>query len=319
MAGNEKGSAQDASRPETPLHERLPSYEDLRAEANLKHAFARLVHDQEEIQRLFLSVAAQLETTPNIGEGHHLCNEWDQLRKKHNKTYRESQLNASQCASFLNNYSTILVPLSKGRMTIEQKRMMINKFIEAIPAHEESARDVEAKFQELAKDVEVFPIKVSAYLKSKADSESFWGSLWSGLGELCMSIWDALHKLFSAIVQTFQDLLSNVRNIRVCAPFVNVTIEMSVNTSRLSQTARRGSLGQARRDCKEIVEHLTGFQDAWHLVRLACNNLLDGLVMARGVSTLPDAFNANLKNVEIMYTPLVQCLNAYSRGKSPSM
>ena len=58
-----------------------PSYEELRAERVLKETFAKLVIDHEEIQKLFISVAGELETTPKIGEGHALCKEWNDLRQ----------------------------------------------------------------------------------------------------------------------------------------------------------------------------------------------------------------------------------------------
>ncbi len=58
-----------------------PSYEDLQAERDLKGSFAQLLNDHEEIQRLFKSVAAQLDTTPKIGEDHDLSREWHQLQK----------------------------------------------------------------------------------------------------------------------------------------------------------------------------------------------------------------------------------------------
>lgn len=59
----------------------LPTYEDLQAERALKASFAQLLGDHEEIQRLFKSVASQLETTPKIGEDHDLCREWNALFK----------------------------------------------------------------------------------------------------------------------------------------------------------------------------------------------------------------------------------------------
>lgn len=60
---------------------RPPSYEELQAERDLKGSFVQLLKDHEEIQRLFKSVASQLETTPKIGEDHDLCREWNTLFK----------------------------------------------------------------------------------------------------------------------------------------------------------------------------------------------------------------------------------------------
>lgn len=60
---------------------RLPSYDDVQREHDLKASFAHLTRDHEEIQKLFKSVAAQLESTPKIGDEHELCMEWDTLFK----------------------------------------------------------------------------------------------------------------------------------------------------------------------------------------------------------------------------------------------
>ncbi|CAL1706140.1 unnamed protein product [Somion occarium] len=320
MTSNEKSQPPGS---ESPSSEQPPSYEQLRAERNLKETFAKIVNDQLEIQKLFISVASKLETTPNIGEGHALCDEWNELRKKHARLYRDSQLNASQCASFLGNYSSVLVPLSKSRMTIKEKTFMINKFIEAIPAHEEAARKVAMKFRELAKLVEIFPHKVSAVLRAEADSQGFWSGFWSGIEELCMSIWNVLHGLLITIVNTFRSMLARIENIRVCAPLIGVHIELSSVGCEPSATepSARSTIGEARHDCRALATHLTGFEDAWHLVRLACDNLLQSMSMASAASvspqSIPEAFNANLKNIEAVHGPLVQCLLAYATGKAP--
>lgn len=73
--------------PESPIdpssssHARLPTYEELQAERELKESFAQLSKDHAEIQALFRSVAAQLEGTPKIGAEHSLAYEWDALFK----------------------------------------------------------------------------------------------------------------------------------------------------------------------------------------------------------------------------------------------
>ena len=67
--------------PVTPSLAQLPTYEELQAERDLKGSFAQLLKDHEEIQRLFKSVASQLETTPKIGQDHDLTREWNTLYK----------------------------------------------------------------------------------------------------------------------------------------------------------------------------------------------------------------------------------------------
>ena len=62
-----------------------PTYSDVqaaqRARAELKQNFVTLTNDQLDIQELFRTVAAQLESTPEIGEKHALCEEWNELRQ----------------------------------------------------------------------------------------------------------------------------------------------------------------------------------------------------------------------------------------------
>ncbi|TCD65343.1 hypothetical protein EIP91_002781 [Steccherinum ochraceum] len=300
--------------------ESLPSYEEIRAERSLKDAFSKLVKDHDEIQRLFISVAAELEATEKIGKDHELCKEWNILRQKHRKLYRDSQLNASQCASFFNNFSTILVPLSRSRMTLPEKHLMIEKFLEAIPAHQESARKVANKFQELSKDVEIFPVKVSSYLRNQAEGSGLLAGIWSGVEELCLSIWNALYGLLTAIVNAFRDMLGCIAKIRFsCVGVVGVEFELRSSASRVSSEThrRRPSLAQAFRDCEDISENLNGFEDAWYCVRLACESLLSSVLMAKNVYSIPAAHDANMKSAASVYTPLVQCLLAYAAGKSP--
>ena len=62
-----------------------PSYSDVqaaqRARMELKQNFVTLMNDQLDIQDLFRSVAGQLESTPEIGEGHEIAEEWNSLRQ----------------------------------------------------------------------------------------------------------------------------------------------------------------------------------------------------------------------------------------------
>ncbi|KAL4245581.1 hypothetical protein ABKN59_009628 [Abortiporus biennis] len=297
-----------------------PSYDQLQTERNLKDNFSKLIKDHEEIQTLFVSVSGQLESTPKIGEGHDLCVEWNGLRKKHRKLYRESQLNASQCASFLDNFSRVLIPLSKSRMTAQEKTFMINKFVETIPVHQKAARKNAEKFHELGKHVEVFPIKVSAYLRNEAEGSGFWYNVWSGVEELCMSIWNALYGLLKAIVNTFKEMLSRVGRIRLsCCLVLEVDVELSEASQSLlppTRTRKQSTIGQAKEECKDLASNLYGFEDAWHLVRLSCQNLLYNVAMAKSFMTIPPASDTHLKTAEMTYIPLVQCLIAYSRGEN---
>ncbi|GJE92795.1 hypothetical protein PsYK624_089520 [Phanerochaete sordida] len=304
--------------------QKLPSYDDVQREHDLKASFAHVTRDHEEIQKLFTRVAAQLESTPKIGEDHELTMEWEGLLRRHRKLYRDSQLNASQCASFLNNYATILVPLSEGLMTPDDKKFMINKFIEAIPVHQESARKISAQFHDLAKHVEVFPTKVSSYLRQQADKGNFLTFFWAGVEDLCMSIWNALQALLNAIIKVFHNMLSRVGAIRfTCGPFVNVDVIMTQAQDEAPQLSTAKGATDAtvsaavKEDSREIADKLSGFEDAWHMVRLACRDLIDNVELAAGMSGTDGAVDAYLKPAEIVYYPLVHCLRSYAAGKSP--
>jgi hypothetical protein len=91
----------DPSASSGPSHARLPTYEEIRAEQELKESFAQLSRDHDEIQKLFKSVASQLETTPKIGEEHELCQEWDALFKVGT---------SAGCDVTLNNFNHIMRP-----------------------------------------------------------------------------------------------------------------------------------------------------------------------------------------------------------------
>lgn len=55
--------------------------------------------------------------------------------------------------------------------------------LQAIPVHQKAAKQNSERFHELGKQVEVFPVKVSSYLRQEADKGGFWYSLWSGVEE----------------------------------------------------------------------------------------------------------------------------------------
>ncbi|KAL6301258.1 hypothetical protein BKA93DRAFT_863430 [Sparassis latifolia] len=299
-----------------------PPYNEPRScnSEKLKESFSLIVHNQLDIQRLFRSVAGQLENTNQIGEDHPLCNEWNGLRQTHRKLYRDSQQNAAQCASFLNNYAVILIPLSRSSMSLREKRFMIEKFLEAIPAHLNSAKKITERFHELGKEVEGFQLKVASALRTKAESSGFFENLWTGLEELCMSIWQALRKLLVQIVDTFRAMLSHIQTVRFSCVGIRIDIEMrryTPLTSYTPQPSSRTVARQVKEDCKEISDNLSVFEDAWHVVGLSCSELLFSVAMAKSLAPIPVACDRNLKSVEATYLPLVECLRAYSTGQPP--
>lgn len=170
-----------------------------------------------------------------------------------------------QCS--LVDYGAVLVPLSQGQMSVAEKKLMINKFLEVrlhlstaaaicipilqtIPIHQHAAKKTAARFHELGKYVEVFPMKVSNYLRQEAEGGGFWESFWTGVEEYAILYTRAvyllmlsfakvvyvnlegkriatanestfrhlfrqvLQGLLVAIVNSFQKMLSRVANIR---------------------------------------------------------------------------------------------------------
>ncbi|KAI0823429.1 hypothetical protein BC628DRAFT_1450923 [Trametes gibbosa] len=309
----------------------LPSYSDVqaaqRARCELKQNFITLTNDQLDIQELFRSVAAQLESTPEIGERHPLCDEWNELRQRHRKVYRDSQQNAGLCAHFLKNFAEILVPLAQSaEISMGQKRQMIGKFLETIPVHLNAAKENADKFGELGKEVEVFPLKVASTLRVKAEPDGFFESVWTGIEELCMSIWNTLNRLLTKIVNTFKVMLSRLEKLRFSCFGISLDVHFHryhslEPESDMHEMTPRQVLGEIEDNAKAIVLKLTAFESAWHVVRLACSRLMSDLALARSfascVPTIPQACDSNLRAAALVHGPLVECLNAYSMGKSP--
>ncbi|KAI0368294.1 hypothetical protein BV20DRAFT_1122849 [Pilatotrama ljubarskyi] len=309
----------------------LPSYSDVqaaqRARAELKQNFMTLTNDQLDIQELFRSVAAQLETTPEIGEQHPLCDEWNELRQRHRRVYRDSQQNAGLCAHFLKNFADILVPLSQSsEVSIDQKRQMIGKFLETIPVHLNAAKENAERFSELGKEVEIFPRKVASALRIKAEPGGFFESIWTGIEELCMSIWNTLNRLLTKLVNTFKLMLSRLEKLRFSCFGISLDVHFHryqslEPESDMHEMTPRQVVGEIEDDAKAITLKLTAFESAWHVVRLACSWLQSDLALAKSFTTcippITQACDSNLRAAALVHTPLVECLNAYSVGKSP--
>lgn len=304
--------------PRNPTPSPPPSYSTANGSSNalkLKESFSHLVNNQAEIQSLFKSVSGQLENTKEIGEDHPLCREWNQLRQMHRKLYRDSQQNAGQCASFLNNYAAILVPLSQSSMTMPQKKFMINKFLEAVPVHLNCAKSITERFHELGKQVEGFSLKVASALRVRADSANFLESLWTNFEGICMSLWQSLRQLLSEIVRTFKQMLSRIQTIRLsCNIQLSQMYEQLPSREPLSS---RTAAAQIKDDCKDLGDSLSFFEDAWHVVMLSCNELLYTMAMAKSLTPVPEACDRNLQSAAATYMPLIECLRAYATGKSP--
>ncbi|KAI1795534.1 hypothetical protein LXA43DRAFT_990948 [Ganoderma leucocontextum] len=314
----------------------LPTYSDVqahyRARAELKQNFTTLRNDQQNIQELFKTVAAELEATPEIGDKHPLSKEWNALRQRHRKIYRESQQNAGLCAQFLKNFAEILVPLSQSEdLSVDQKKVMIGKFLETIPIHLNAAKDNAESFSDLSKDVELFPRKVASALRIKAEPSGFFESIWTGIEGLCYTIWQTLNRLLTKLVYTFKVALARLEKLRFTCFGISVDVHFNRDES-LEQapmlqngehelTAHEQVAGEIQDSCDVLQHKLTAFESAWHIVRLACSRLSSDLALARSFTIcyppVPQAVDTNLRAAALVHTPLVDCLNAYAIGKSP--
>ncbi|RPD53188.1 hypothetical protein L227DRAFT_581532 [Lentinus tigrinus ALCF2SS1-6] len=309
----------------------LPTYHDVqaaqRARTELKQNFITLTNDQLDIQELFRTVAAQLESTPEIGEGHALCVEWNEFRQRHRRIYRDSQQNAGLCAHFLKNFGEILVPLSQSKdVSLKQKQAMIAKFLEIIPVHLNASRANAEKFNDLSKDVEMFPRKVASALRVKAEPLGFFESLWTGIEELCMTIWQTLRRLLIKMVYTFKVALERLEKLRFSCFGISVDVHLHEYRSLEPDGAghemtTRELAGEVQDSCDALATKLTAFESAWHVVHLACSKLSSDLAMAKSFTVahppIPQACDSNLRAANLVHTPLMACLNAYAVGKSP--
>ncbi|RPD53769.1 hypothetical protein L226DRAFT_574653 [Lentinus tigrinus ALCF2SS1-7] len=136
------------------------NYDDvIRSSDRFREYFVTLRSDQLDIRKLFETVSERLRKTQGIGETHPLCDESNKLRQGHRVIYRKSQHNAGLCARFVKSFGTVLVPLS---------------FLEAISVHLEAAKEHTVDFNEILKEVEVFPLKVGSALWETSEPVGFF-------------------------------------------------------------------------------------------------------------------------------------------------
>lgn len=99
----------------------------------------------------------------------------------------------------------------------------------------------------------------------------------------------------------------------------------------------RSTVSQVKDDCRELTEKLTAFEEAWEIVKLSCADLLINLAMARSMTVcasltmsihlkadmyaqaVPAVFDSNVRSAQRVYSPLVECMRAYSQNRSPEL
>lgn len=52
----------------------------------------------------------------------------------------------------------------------------------------------------------------------------------------------------------------------------------------LPESSPKNTMREVKGSCREIGDKLCGFEDAWHMIRLACANLSENVEMAARVS-----------------------------------
>ncbi|EMD33756.1 hypothetical protein CERSUDRAFT_117849 [Gelatoporia subvermispora B] len=286
----------------------------------LKDAFRTLNADHKDIQQLFKSVDTELEGTQHIEQG--LKQEWEELRKKYNRVFRKLQRNASRCVTFLNGYTEILVPTSISPIPFTQKQFMLNKFLETIPVHEEEAEELEACFDDIVHEIEAFQLKVASALRGKDEPTGAWARFWNGVGELCVSIWNAVYKLLVMILKCFGSLLSHIKAVKLSCFAISFSIELREYSTLASTPGKsdQAIAAEVKQDCKLLAEKLDGFKGAWHLAWLNCSNLKTYVQMAQTADSTPAASalsDTSLAKAAMVLVPLTECLRSYSEGKDP--
>ncbi|RDX54919.1 hypothetical protein OH76DRAFT_1478431 [Lentinus brumalis] len=308
-----------------------PNYDDSIAGSpnRFREYFATLSSDQLDIQQLFETVAEKLRQAPGIGETHPLCSEWNALRKRHRHIYRKSQHNAGMCARFLKSFATILVPLSQSKDgSLEHKKLMITRFLEAISVHLEAAKEHTVDFNEISKEVEVFPLKVGSALREASRPVGFLEHVLVWIQDICDAIWKALMRLINNLLDVFKAAFQGpVKLLRlgVCTParytfFFEMHFDdrpsKQITDADIDERTARERAGEIMDDCDTLASKLAAFEDAWHAVELACSSLSSDLEMAQTFSDtnnpLLPAFERQLQSAEMVYTPLVECLEAYA-------
>ncbi|KAH9913345.1 uncharacterized protein BXZ73DRAFT_55561 [Epithele typhae] len=314
----------------------LPLYSDVqaahRSEMALKQKFARILDDQLDIEDLFRNVAAQLEGMRELGPARRtLVDGWERLRQRHRQTYKDSQQNAGMCAHFMRNFTSVLVPLSQSvEVSSEQKTMMIGKFLETIPIHLNTARENAENFNELAKEVHGFPLKVHKAVNAHDDKAGIWGKVWSVIEKLCAAIWKALNDFLMKILDTFKDTLGRLNSIHLTyygarldmyfTPYQSLEPEKALSDVGSDVTLHEAA-DNIEANTRTLSEKLTAFESAWHVVELACTQLSSDLDLAKSFSAMgppvSQASDGYLRAAALVHAPLVECLTAYSLGRFP--
>lgn len=100
--------------------------------------------------------------------------------------------------------------------------------------------------------------------------------------------------------------------------------------------APRSTAAQIKEDCRELSHRLTAFEEAWEVVKLSCADLLINLAMAQSTSVsvtlslvfpmannpaqmVPAVFDSHTRSAQRVYSPLIECMRAYSQNRSPDL
>ncbi|KZT10927.1 uncharacterized protein LAESUDRAFT_809787 [Laetiporus sulphureus 93-53] len=287
----------------------------------LKEHFASLANDHAEVQRLFNSVANQLESLDQIGQHHPLYEEWSTLSQQHRRLHRSSVQNAGRCASFLTNFDEVIRPLSQSDgMSVQGKIFMIGKFRDAVQIHKAAARSTANEFIQVGETIEAFKLKIAGALRQHAEPSNIWAHIWTGLEHLLMNVWQALQKLLNEMINVIRSTAMRIKRIRVSC-IVQIVIEMDeLPNSRMTDAqakARVTTTSDIRDNIDDLTSRLSVFHDVWNVVDAACEDLTVDLELARATIRQSGPRDANLQSARSVYIVLRECMRAYSQNRPP--
>ncbi|OBZ71049.1 hypothetical protein A0H81_09291 [Grifola frondosa] len=173
-------------------------------------------------------------------------------------------------------------------ISVAQKKFAIGKFVEVIPVHSQTARDISDRFHELYMKVEVFPLKVASALRTRAEPSGIFESIWTGL-KMSINInkpfcdiaeinsiqsvhvlWQRSGSYLYKLSPLSKNMLQRLETIRFsCAGLLSVDFSFTRPYCRMvpeiHEMSPRATTAAIKEECKDLSERLSGFEDAWHL------------------------------------------------------
>ncbi|KAH9932454.1 uncharacterized protein B0H18DRAFT_25487 [Fomitopsis serialis] len=274
--------------------------------AELKHSFMSLFTEDQEIRSLFDVVTTRLETTPQIGPDHPLAEEWTTLRKMYRDAYRDTRAQADRCATFLELFQDIVLPLSQSESSVplHDRVDMVQQFIAMIDEYKQATHRT----------------------GSNRRASGLLCNTWSKITDFCSAIGKAISKLLDHFVTLIRQLFSEVKSVHMSMGPLRMSAHFG-DDSRISEEIEmnpRGGIAAAPEiddTARRIAEKVSASEFAWDAVRMSCDTLRIQLRLAGTTpSVAPDAvLQSQFEMVGLLYRPLVKSMRAYSVGRPPQV